>query len=206
MPPFPDESDRLVLDETCERCPALCESRDRISWGNGPLDAEVLVVGEAPGEGNPDAERWQGGNWTGMAYTNRRSGRKVRDLLADASYGHDDCFFTTAVRCHPEGNRDPTDAELSNCRPFLREEIETVDPRAVVATGKHATRSVLALVDDSVDGIVDHVLDPKPCPSLGTTVVPVFHPSYQEVWISRLGYDYDEYAAALGETLAECGR
>lgn len=204
MPLFPDDEDRLVLAETCERCPALCETRRRISWGNGPRDADLLVVGEAPGEGNPEADRWRGGDYTGMAYTNRRSGRKIRDLLADAGFGHEDCFFTTAVRCHPADNRDPTEEELANCRPYLREEIAIVDPRAVVTTGKHATASVLAAEGEgeTVDGFLDAVLDPKPCPSLGTVVVPVLHPSYQEVWMGRLGYDYEEYVAAIAETLA----
>lgn len=205
VPPFPDSDDKLVLAEDCRRCPKLVESRECISWGNGPLDADVMVVGEAPGEGEPDVPQWQGGNWTGMSYTNRRSGQKIRHLLADAGYGHGDCFFSAAVRCHPAGNRDPTAAELDNCRPFLREEIETIAPRAVVTTGKHATESVLAIEGEAIDGFLDAVLDPKRCPSLGVTVVPILHPSYQEVWIARLGYDRAEYVAEIRETLSSVG-
>lgn len=201
MPPFPDPEDRHALAAECRRCPALVDSRECISWGNGPLDADIVVVGEAPGSGDPDADRWRGGNYTGMAYTNRRSGRQIRDLLADAGFGHDDCFFTNAVKCYPEGNRDPTGAELKSCRPYLRQEIETVEPRAVVPTGKHATRSVLALTDRDLDGFLDAVLDPKRCPSLGTVVVPLLHPSYQAVWLSRLGYDRPEYVAAIRATV-----
>ncbi len=76
-----------------------------------------------------------------MAYTSRRSGRKVRDLLTDAGFSHDDCYYTNAVKCHPPGNRDPTDAELANCRPYLVEEVEAIEPTAVVATGKHAPKT-----------------------------------------------------------------
>lgn len=126
-------------------------------------------------------------------------------MLADAGYGHADCFFSAAVRCHPEGNRDPTAAELDNCRPLLREEIETVEPRAVVTTGKHATESVLAIEGETIAGFLDAVLDPKRCPSLGVTVVPILHPSYQEVWISRLGYDRGDYVAEIRETLGAVG-
>ncbi|WP_226011355.1 uracil-DNA glycosylase [Halomicrobium salinisoli] len=202
MPPFPDPDDRHALAEDCQRCPELCDARETISWGNGPLDADLLVVGEAPAEGDPDAEQWRGGNLTGMAYTSRRSGRKIRDLLADAGFGHDDCYFTNAVKCHPPENRDPTAAELDNCRAYLLEEIETVDPLAVVTTGKHATGSVLSHEGIDLDGFLDGVLDPKRCPSLGTTVVPLLHPSYQEVWLSRLGYDRDEYVAEIEATVA----
>lgn len=205
MPPFPDPDDKLALAESCERCPNLVESRECISWGNGPVDAGIMVVGEAPGEGESDVPQWKGGNWTGMSYTNRRSGQKIRTVLADAGYGHEDCFFTAAVRCHPEGNRDPTAAELDNCRPYLRKEIEAIEPQAVVTTGKHATESVLAIEGETIDGFLDSVLDPKQCPSLGGTVVPILHPSYQEVWISRLGYDREEYVEAIRETLAAVG-
>ena len=56
-PPFPDPDARNVLDPGCARCPALEASRTRISWGNGPPDAAVVVVGEAPGAGTPEADR-----------------------------------------------------------------------------------------------------------------------------------------------------
>jgi len=201
VPPFPDADDRHPLTEDCRRCPELVDSRNCISWGNGPLDADLVVVGEAPGRGDSAAEQWRGGNYTGMAYTNRTSGRKIRTLLADAGFGHDDCFFTNAVKCHPEDNRDPSGAELNSCRPYLRREIETVDPVAVVTTGKHATQSVLAIDDIAIDGFLDSVLDPERCPSLDVAVVPLLHPSYQEVWLSRLGYDRTAYVERIRATI-----
>jgi len=70
MPAFPDPETRNALADECRRCPDLVEAREHISWGNGPLDSDLVVVGEAPGTGNPAADRWRGGNWTGMAYTN----------------------------------------------------------------------------------------------------------------------------------------
>ncbi|WP_424001763.1 uracil-DNA glycosylase [Haloarcula salina] len=201
MPEFPDDEASHALAADCQRCPELAGSRTCISWGNGPLDAALVVVGEAPAEGDPDAERWRGGNLTGMAYTSRRSGRKVRDLLADAGYGHDACYFTNAVKCHPPGNRDPTDAELANCRAYLVREVEAVNPTAVVTTGKHATETVFALDDAPLDGFLDSVLDPRRSEALGLPVVPLLHPSYQEVWLSRLGYDREEYVEAIAETV-----
>jgi uracil-DNA glycosylase family 4 len=167
------------------------------------------VVGEAPGYGDPDAERWRGGNWTGMAYTSRHSGRRIRELLADAGFGPDECYFTNAVKCFPADsgdpttNREPTPEERANCRPYLRAEIEEVDPDAVVPTGKHATTSVLALADREVDGFVDSVLDLIACPDLGLTVVPLLHPSYQNVWIPQIGHTPDSYREAVAATLAE---
>jgi DNA polymerase len=205
MQEFPDEPNRLAAD--CRRCPRLVESRERISWGNGPLSATLVVVGEAPGAGDPGADRWRGGNWTGMAYTSRHSGRRVRELLADVGYGHDDCYFTNAVKCFPADpddpttNREPSGDERANCRPYLAAEIETVDPDAVVATGKHATRSALALVGRELDGFLGAVLDPVELPRVGTTLVPILHPSYQDVWVQRIGHTPASYREALAAVL-----
>jgi uracil-DNA glycosylase family 4 len=197
VPSFPTDEQRNSLADECRRCPELAESRTCISWGNGPLSADIVVVGEAPADGDPEAEHWQGGNLTGMAYTSRRSGRKIRQVLADAGFGHDDCYYTNAVKCHPPENRDPTDAELANCRPYLVEEVETIEPAAVLTTGKHATETVLALDSESLDGFLGSVLEPRASEALGVPVVPLLHPSYQEVWLSRLGYSYEGYVDAI---------
>jgi len=203
MPRFP--ATRNVLEPDCERCPALADCRERISWGTGPLDATLAVVGEAPGAGDPDADRWRGGNWTGKAYTTRHSGRRVRELVADVGYAGD-AYFTNAVKCFPAdgdgSNREPTDAERANCRAHLRTELDQVTPDAVLATGKHATRSLLAADDRTLDGFVDSVLDPVRVDALGADVLPLLHPSYQDVWLGRLGYDREGYVAAIREELA----
>lgn len=207
-PSPPAHDDALVLDTDCKRCPALADARDCIAWGNGPRDADVLVVGEAPAAGDPDDPTWPGGNRSGLAYTSRHSGRRIRSLLA--AIGLDGrSFYTNAVKCFPsdgEGsNREPTAAERSNCRAHLRTEIERVDPAVILATGNHATASLLAADGRELDGFLDHVLDPIDVPALETTVVPLLHPSYAAVWRSRLGYDRDEYRAALASTLRACG-
>ncbi len=89
---LPARDNRNALADDCRRCSELSESRTCISWGNGPLDAEVVVVGEAPAAGDPEADRWRGGNLTGMAYTSRQSGRKIRRVLDDAGFGPDECY------------------------------------------------------------------------------------------------------------------
>lgn len=75
--------------------------------------------------------------------------------------------------------------------------------RAVLATGKHATVSVLAAADRSLDGdFLGAVLDPVPCEELETTALPLLHPSYREVWFSPLGYTRGEYAGTIRGELA----
>jgi uracil-DNA glycosylase family 4 len=204
-PPAPD--DALVLAPDCRRCPALVDARERIAWGNGPLDADVMVIGEAPAAGDPDDPEWPGGNRSGLAYTSRHSGRRIRALLA--SVGIHDAFYTNAVKCFPpdgEGsNREPTPTERSNCRGHLRAELDAVDPSVALPTGKHATTALLAAEGGDLDGFLDRVLDPVDAPTLGVTVIPLLHPSYADVWRSRLGYDRDSYRAALAAALRSCG-
>nr|WP_282594565.1 uracil-DNA glycosylase [Halomarina salina] len=211
------------MAEDCRRCPALAAARERICWGAGPRDAALVVVGEAPAAGSPDAERWRGGNWTGMAYTGQRSGRKIRTMVEEL--GHE-AYYTNAVKCFPSAaiphddpeaaadldcpthetdNREPHPEERANCRPFLREELDRIAPDCVLATGKHATQSLLAVEGRTVDGFLDLVLTVQECPTLGVPVLPILHPSYQEVWMGRLGYDRESYLAAIGEALAALG-
>jgi len=206
-PAFPDSDSALVLEPACERCPDLAACRNRIAWGNGPTDAAVVVVGEAPGAGVPDAGRWRGGNWTGLAYTAQHSGRRIRETMA--TVGYPDSFFTNAVKCfpadpeEPSTNREPTAVEREHCRDHLRTELERVEPDAVVATGKHATTSMLAFEDRTVEGFVDSVLEPVRLDSLGLTLVPILHPAYRDIWLSRLGYDRGAYFEELRDVLDE---
>ncbi len=218
-PALPDR--RHVMAPGCRRCPALVSGRERISWGTGPGDADVIVVGEAPGYGNPEADRWRGGNWTGKAYTSRHSGRRIRRLLADV--GYPDAYYTNAVKCFPASeeprsseasgeaaskdetptNREPTPGERERCRDHLLAEIDSVSPAVVLATGKHATTSVLAAEGRELDGFLDCVLEPIPLGGLGLTLLPILHPSYQDVWVARLGYEPEEYRTAVGEALED---
>lgn len=204
MPPFP--ATRHVLEPGCRRCPRLVASREHIAWGTGPGDADVVVVGEAPGAGDPEADRWRGGNWTGMAYTTRHSGRRVRELLESVGY-LERSYFTNAVKCFPAAsedpstNREPTDEELAACRSHLLAELEAVDPDVVVPTGRHATRSVFELDDRALDGFLETVLRPVNARQFGFAIVPLVHPSYEAVWIARLGHTRDSYRDALAALL-----
>lgn len=208
MPSFPNPEKKNPLAADCRRCPSLAEDRTRISWGIGAADATLAVVGEAPGAGDPDAERWRGGNHTGMAYTSRHSGRRIRALFDSLGYGSAELYFTNAVKCFPSdgsgSNREPTPEERANCRPYLLEELDAVDPACVVPTGRHATESLLAAAGRSLEGFLDAVLRPVETDRL-PPIVPILHPSYRDVWASRLGYDAEGYERAVGETLEAVG-
>jgi DNA polymerase len=212
MATFPDSENRNPLASDCQRCPRLVESRNCISWGVGSLDATLVVVGEAPGAGDPDADRWRGGNHTGMAYTARHSGRRIRERFEALGYDEEELYFTNAVKCFPaenpeapdSSNREPTAAERANCRPYLRSELADVQPACVVPTGRHATESLLAAVDRSLDGFLETVLTTIETDTL-PPLVPILHPSYEDVWIPRLDYEPEEYESAISAALERVG-
>jgi uracil-DNA glycosylase family 4 len=112
--------------EGCTRCSALVESRQQIVDGTGPVDADLLLVGEAPGA----SEDEQGEPFVG------RSGDVLDDALREAGLARADVRITNCVRCRPPENRDPTVEELGNCRGYLESEIATVDPELLVTLGK----------------------------------------------------------------------
>ncbi|ERJ07578.1 DNA polymerase bacteriophage-type protein [Halorhabdus tiamatea SARL4B] len=112
--------------EGCKQCSDLVASRSRIVDGVGPDDADLLFVGEAPGE----REDQQGEPFVG------RSGTVLDDALRDAGLSRADVRITNCVRCRPPENRDPTAEERSNCRPYLDREIDLVDPAVIVTLGK----------------------------------------------------------------------
>ncbi|MEF8800783.1 MAG: uracil-DNA glycosylase [Halolamina sp.] len=119
--------------EGCERCPALVESRSRIVDGVGPDDADLLFVGEAPGEQEDEG----GEPFVG------RSGDVLDEALRDAGIARADVRITNCVRCRPPENRDPHEEELENCREYLEQELEITDPNLVVTLGKVPSQHLL---------------------------------------------------------------
>lgn len=120
-----DRMDGLTVTG-CERCPALVESRTQITNGAGADDADLVFVGEAPGEQEDrDGEPFVG-----------RSGEVLDEVLVDVGIDRSTVRITNCVRCRPPENRDPTRTELQNCRGYLDREIAIVDPSLIVTLGK----------------------------------------------------------------------
>jgi uracil-DNA glycosylase family 4 len=113
----------------CERCP-LHESRKHAVPGEGPADASVVIVGEGPG----GSEDEQGRPFVGSA------GRNLDGLLSHAGLKREDVFITNVVKCRPPGNRRPRRGELDACHPYLRRQLETINPRLIVLLGDTALK------------------------------------------------------------------
>jgi len=119
--------------ENCTRCPELCDERTQIVNGVGPISADILIVGEAPGE----AEDTRGKPFIG------RSGDVLTSVLRDSGIQRTDVRITNTVRCRPPDNRDPSREEQSNCQPYLYNEIQSVNPDVIVPVGRIPTTAFL---------------------------------------------------------------
>ena len=114
------------------KCGAPCNSRTRVVFGEGPLNAELVIVGEAPGF-NEDKE---GKPFRGA------SGMLLDRLLSSVGLEREEVYLTTLLKCRPPDDRSPKPAEINACRPYLLAQLSAIDPKVVVALGDLASRSL----------------------------------------------------------------
>jgi DNA polymerase len=112
---------------TCRRC-RLAEGRTNAVPGEGNPETEVMLVGEGPGF-NEDR---QGRPFVG------RAGELLVRLLATLGWRREEVFITNVVKCRPPDNRDPMPDEVEACLPYLRRQLEILDPALIVTLGRHS--------------------------------------------------------------------
>ena len=109
----------------CPKCP-LAATRTKAVPGEGPHNAEVLLIGEGPGY----HEDKQGRPFIGA------SGQFLTELLAHAGYKREEVFITNVVKCRPPGNRDPQPNEIAACSEYLQRQIALINPKVIVTLGR----------------------------------------------------------------------
>ncbi len=116
----------------CERCP-LHATRKHGVPGEGPMDARVVCVGEAPGA---EEDR------TGRPFVGR-AGKLLDRFLASVGLARESVYICNVLKSRPPGNRDPDPAEIAECVPFLHRQLELIKPKVIVAFGLFAARTLL---------------------------------------------------------------
>ena len=109
----------------CRRCP-LCETRNNVVFGVGPENAEVLFIGEAPGE----QEDLKGEPFVG------RGGKLLDDMLELIDLDRTKIYIANMVKCRPPKNRDPLETEQMACAEWLRRQIDLLQPKLIVCLGR----------------------------------------------------------------------
>ena len=116
----------------CTMCP-LCQTRHNVVFGVGPEDAEILFVGEGPGE----QEDLTGEPFVGPA------GKLLDDMLRIIDLGRHNCYIANIVKCRPPHNRDPLGTEQDACIGYLREQVTLLRPKLIVCLGRIAAMRLI---------------------------------------------------------------
>ena len=168
----------------CRAC-ALCTSRKNTVFGVGPVNGEAapavdwLIVGEAPGENEDIA----GEPFVGQA------GKLLDNMLLAMRLqrGNDDAarpgvaknvFITNVIKCRPPANRNPDPSEVAQCEPYLKRQVELLQPKVILALGKFAAQSLLQDSLPEVQKIPLGKLRGQVHSYLGVPVVVSYHPAY----------------------------
>jgi len=172
----------------CPRC-KLCQTRKTVVVGEGDPNAELVFVGEGPGE----QEDIQGRPFVG------RSGELLDKMIEAMGLSRGKVYILNVVKCRPPGNRNPEPDEIAACSPFLERQLSILKPKVVVALGKFAAQTLLK-TDTPISRLRGQF---KPYLH-GSKLMPTFHPAYllrnpeskREAWA-----DLQAVARELGLTI-----
>jgi DNA polymerase len=152
----------------CVKCPHLAASRKSVVFGVGSIDAQLMFVGEAPGADEDE----QGEPFVG------RAGQLLTKIIQATGLSRSDVYIANILKCRPDtpgqsaGNRPPTPEERATCLPYLQEQIDLIQPKAIVALGATA-----------VDGLLGKTLGITKLRGnwqtyRGIPLMPTYHPAY----------------------------
>jgi len=152
----------------CVKCAHLAASRKNVVFGVGNIDARLMFIGEAPGA-DEDA---QGEPFVG------RAGQLLTKIIEAMGLSRDSVYIANILKCRPDtpgqtaGNRKPTSEEMQTCIPYLHEQIDLIQPKAIVALGGTAVEGLLG----KTAGITR--LRGNWQTYRGIPLMPTYHPSY----------------------------
>ena len=128
--------------------------------GEGNPKAEIVFIGEAPGQREDELKR----PFVGQA------GKLLDELLGTINLKREDVYITNVVKFHPPDNRDPTPEEKAACLPFLQMEIALIKPKVLVPLGRHALTQFFTKMSISDAHGKAHTI-------AGATIFPIYHPA-----------------------------
>lgn len=145
----------------CPRC-KLCEHRKTVVVGEGNPHAELVFVGEGPGEQE---------DLTGRPFVGK-AGELLEKMIVAMGLSREQVYICNVVKCRPPGNRNPEPDEIATCSPFLWRQLDIIQPKVVVALGKFAAQTLL-----ETDMPITRMRGAFR-PFRGAKLMPTFHPAY----------------------------
>ena len=124
-----------ALENTCRSCTrcGLCETRHNVVFGVGPRNADVMFIGEGPGE----QEDLQGEPFVGPA------GKLLDDMMSIIDLDRQNSYIANIVKCRPPQNRDPLESEQEECVGYLRNQVALIRPKIIVCLGRIAAKRLI---------------------------------------------------------------
>jgi len=144
---------------SCEAC-FLHKTRTNAVPGEGPQDAQVMFIGEAPGL-NEDRE--------GKPFVGR-AGSFLEELIVAAGLKRSEVYICNVLKCRPPDNRDPLPVEIDSCSDFVSRQIQLIDPFVIVTLGRHSMRRFFP------DATISRIHG-QPKTVEGRLIVPMYHPA-----------------------------
>jgi len=145
----------------CKKC-RLHQKRKNIAFGSGNEKAEIVFVGEAPGED----EDIQGKPFVGKA------GQLLTKIIEAMGLKRDDVYIANIIKCRPPNNRNPLEDEISACEPFLKEQLRIINPKIICALGTFAAQTLLK-TKEKISSLRGKFYTYE-----GIKLMPTFHPAY----------------------------
>ena len=152
----------------CQKCPHLVRSRRNVVFGVGDIFADLMFIGEAPGAD----EDQQGEPFVGKA------GQLLTKIIQTMGLSRDTVYIGNILKCRPDtpgktyGNRKPTPDEMDTCKPYVLNQVDLIQPKAIVALGATALQGLFG----ETSGIMRERGNWREL--RGIPVLPTFHPSY----------------------------
>jgi DNA polymerase len=145
----------------CVKC-KLAKTRTQVVYGVGNPNANLMFIGEAPGRDEDE----KGEPFVG------RAGQLLTDIIKAMKLTRDDVYISNVVKCRPPENRNPDPEELDACRPYIRRQVEIIQPQVIVTLGKFALQS-LTEKSYGITATRGQWLEYN-----GVKVMPTYHPAY----------------------------
>ena len=153
------------LNSECVQCTScnLSKTRKNVVVGKGNESAQVVIIGEGPGEQE---------DITGLPFVGR-AGKMLDTALSSVDIDPlEDCYITNIVKCRPPNNRKPSAVESEACMPWLNEQINLLKPKIIILAGSTAVQSFLG-IDEPISKIRGQWIEKD-----NIKYMPIFHPSY----------------------------
>ena len=179
-----------ALEKTCRNCTrcGLCETRTNVVFGVGNKQADVLFVGEGPGE----QEDLLGEPFVGPA------GKLLDDMMSIIDLDRTGCYIANIVKCRPPHNRDPLETEQDACIEYLRNQVALMKPKIIICLGRIAAKK---LIDPEYRITREHG---KWVEKNGVWMTAIYHPSALLRDVSKRPETFDDLLS-LREKIRQTG-